>query len=66
MRQLFSYYEQNIETVDPQLKNNNDLVELLKEYESAWEKGKKYFLNGKKLNFLLHISHILEATGEKY
>lgn len=29
IRQLFSYYEQNIETVDPQLKNNQDLVDIL-------------------------------------
>ena len=29
-------YEQNIEVVDPQLKNNQELVEILVEYENAW------------------------------
>lgn len=31
--------------VDPQLKNNEPLVEALTDYESNWEKGKKYFLS---------------------
>ncbi len=25
--------------VDPQLKNNTELVEVLKKYEDSWEKG---------------------------
>ena len=29
--------------VDPQLKNNSDLVETLMEYEKSWEKGATYF-----------------------
>ncbi len=36
LRQLFRKYEQNIEMVDPQLKNNADLVETLAEYEASW------------------------------
>jgi hypothetical protein len=31
--------------VDPQLKNNGDLVEILSNYEVMWEKGANYFLN---------------------
>lgn len=31
--------------VDPQLKNNIDLVEVLQQYETYWEKGANYFLN---------------------
>ena len=34
LRLLFRKYESNIEMVDPQLKNNSDLVETLIEYES--------------------------------
>lgn len=41
-------------------------MEALQEYEVAWEKGKRYFLNGKKLTHLIHLSHIIETTGEKY
>ena len=29
--------------VDPQLKNNSELVETLVEYETSWEKGNNYF-----------------------
>ena len=35
-RNLLRKYEQNIEVVDPQLKNNLELVEILVEFENAW------------------------------
>jgi hypothetical protein len=35
-RQLLRKYEQNIEVVDPQLKNNVELVEVLVEFENSW------------------------------
>lgn len=66
LRGLFEKYEKNIEMVDPQLKNNNDLVENLSEFERTWEKGNSYFLESKKLNHLIFFSHIIEATSEKY
>ncbi|KAL4464053.1 hypothetical protein ABPG74_005990 [Tetrahymena malaccensis] len=66
LRALFRKYEQNIEMVDPQLKNNHDLVQALNTYESSWEKGKNYFLDGKKCNYLIHFSHIIETTANKY
>ncbi len=40
---LLRKYDKNIEMVDPQLKNNGDLVEALVEYEKSWEKGANYF-----------------------
>lgn len=66
IRILFRKYEENIEGVDPQLKNNADLVTALVEFESTWEKGKGYFLNPQKCNQLLHFTSIIEATSEKY
>ena len=66
MRNLLRKYDENIEMVDPQLKNNADLVEVLVDYECTWEKGKNYFLNPKKCNYLVHFSHTIEATKEKY
>jgi len=36
------------------------------EYETLWEKGKNYFLDPKKCTYLIHFSHIIEATAEKY
>jgi len=65
LRLLFGRYEQNIEIVDPQLKNNPELVEALVAFESSWEKGKTYFLSAKKCNQLVHFSQIIEATAEK-
>jgi len=41
-------YGENIEGVDPQLKNNQDLVSALVEFETSWEKGKAYFVSPKK------------------
>ncbi len=35
-RCLLRKYEQNIEVVDPQLKNNQELVEILIEFENTW------------------------------
>ena len=35
-RQLLRKYDQNIEVVDPQLKNNQELVEILVDFENSW------------------------------
>lgn len=48
LRSLFRKYESNIEVVDPQLKNNPDLVEMLYAYETSWEKGKNWLVEPKK------------------
>ena len=52
--------------VDPQLKNNSELVEILVEYENAWTQGLTYFLDSKKCHQLLHFSQVIEATAEKH
>lgn len=66
IRLLLRKYDENIEMVDPQLKNNADLLGVLQEYEKSWEKGKHYLLEARKCGFLLSFSHMLESTGEKY
>lgn len=66
LRELFRKFEENIEMVDPQLKNNADLVEALETYEAAWEKGKTYFLDARKCTYLIHFSHIIETTTQKH
>lgn len=43
-------YDQNIEVVDPQLKNNVELVEVLVEFENSWSQGLTYFMDSKKLS----------------
>jgi len=40
LKVLLRKYDENIEIVDPQLKNNPELVECLWNWETAWEKGK--------------------------
>lgn len=47
-RALLRKYEQNIEVVDPQLKNNTELVDILMEFENTWTQGLTYFLDTKK------------------
>lgn len=65
-RELLQKYDQNIEVVDPQLKNNPDLVEVLLKYETAWEKGKNYFLETGRSGQIIHISQFLEGLCEKH
>ena len=65
-RQLLKKYEQNIEVVDPQLKNNVELVEILVEFENTWTQGLTYFMDHKKCHQLIHFSSVIEATGEKH
>jgi hypothetical protein len=49
-------YDEKVETVDPQLKNNKELVDSLIEFESSWEKGKEYFIDRNKCAQLIHFS----------
>ena len=63
---LLRKYDQNIEVVDPQLKNNAELVEILVEFENSWSQGLTYFLDSKTFNQLLHFSQVIEATAEKH
>ena len=66
LRSLFRKYGQNIEIVDPQLKNNPELVDALVKFESTWERGKVYFLNSKKCNQLVFLANMIESTSSKY
>lgn len=63
---LLRKYDLNIEVVDPQLKNNAELVEILIEFENSWTYGLTYFLDSKAFNQLLHFSQVIEATAEKH
>ncbi len=64
-RELLRKFDENIEMVDPQLKNNVSLVELLFIFESSWEKGKEYLLNQQKYKQLLYFSQMIEILCEK-
>ena len=66
IRTLLRKYQENIELVDPQLKNNQELVEVLLKFEKAWGKGKEFFLGGKICNMLIYFSQLIEGVAEKY
>ena len=66
IRSLLIKFDDNIEIVDPQLRNNQDLVTELVKYERFWEKGKIYFLNKKICDQLIYFSTVLEGLSEKY
>jgi len=66
LRELLRKYEKNLDAIDPQLKNNNDLVECLIFFENSWEKGKHYLLNTVKYSQLLFFSQSIEVLCEKY
>lgn len=65
-RSLLRRYDQNIEVVDPQLRNNPELVEALTRFETTWEKGKTYFLNSKRCAQVIYFSTFIESLSEKY
>lgn len=66
LRELLRKYSENIEVVDPQLRNNQELVTELLKYEKSWEKGKIYFLDRKRCSQLIYFSNVLEGLSEKY
>ena len=66
LRTVFRKYSENLDAVDPQLKNNQDLVDALVEFEKSWEKGKTYLLNPGVLQMLINFSQFIEGLAEKY
>lgn len=66
IRQLLRKYAKNLDSVDPQLKNNTELVEALQSFEKSWEKGKQFFINPTTCNQLIYFSEIIETVIEKY
>eukprot|EP01022_Parablepharisma_sp_SALTPOND_P015721 TRINITY_DN224_c0_g4_i2.p1 TRINITY_DN224_c0_g4~~TRINITY_DN224_c0_g4_i2.p1 ORF type:complete len:440 (-),score=41.77 TRINITY_DN224_c0_g4_i2:259-1578(-) len=66
LRLLFRKYDANLEAVDPQLKNNPDLVKALVYFEKSWEKGKEFFLAPKVCNMLIYYSRLIEGAVEKH
>lgn len=66
IRELLRSYSSNIEGIDPQLRNNSELANSLYEFEFAWVKGKKYFLNKKHYKQLLFFSQVIDVICEKY
>eukprot|EP00826_Nyctotherus_ovalis_P009339 TRINITY_DN1245_c0_g1_i6.p2 TRINITY_DN1245_c0_g1~~TRINITY_DN1245_c0_g1_i6.p2 ORF type:complete len:305 (-),score=88.46 TRINITY_DN1245_c0_g1_i6:118-1032(-) len=66
IRVLLRKYQGNIELVDPQLKNNQELVEALVHFERSWSKGQEFFLSDKMCGMLIYFSQLIEGVAEKH
>lgn len=66
LRQLFRRYSDNVEAVDPQLRNNVELSEALLAFERVWERGKEFLLNADTKATLLSMSELIEGLMEKH
>lgn len=66
IRALLRKYQENIELVDPQLKNNQELVDVLTQFEESWSKGQEFFLSEDMCRMLICFSQLIEGVAEKY
>ncbi|CAI2359023.1 unnamed protein product [Moneuplotes crassus] len=66
LRLLLSKYSENIEIVDPQLKNNQELVDCVTKFEDSWSKGKLYFSDDKKFNCFIILSQYIDYLCQTY
>lgn len=61
-RALLRRYSENLDGVDPQLKNNKELVEVLEVYENSWSLGKEHLLDQAKkeqiIKFCMNIEKL--------
>ena len=61
-RSLIRQYMENIELVDPQLKNNEPLVQVMTALEDAWSLGQNQIGSSERLAHLDMFSRLLEQT----
>lgn len=52
-----------VEEVDPQMRNNRKLTELLVEFENAWVMGTEHLLNIKNRQHIALLSEMLNKVG---
>ena len=58
-------YSENIDAVDPQLKNNKELLEIVEVYENSWSLGKKQLLDPVNKAQLLGLCLRIEQLCDK-
>ena len=59
-------YQKNIETVDPQLKNNAELVEVLTLFEDAWGLAKGQLGSEDRIQQLNEFSKLVQNTCDQF
>lgn len=65
-RMLMRKYAENIEVVDPMLRNNKELSDVIGDLEKAWSLAKDHMIEEEKLNHLSQLSTAIENSAEKY
>ena len=67
MKKLFiERYAPNVEVVDPQLRNNPELVHTIAAFEKDWCLGKTHLVPKRHREHLISFSSLIEITCEKY
>lgn len=59
-------YAPNVEVVDPQLRNNPELVHSVAAFEKDWCLGKTHLVPKRQREHLISFSQLIEVTCEKY
>ena len=65
-RILLSKYSDNLDSVDPQLKNNQELSELIELYEASWTLGKDQILDTSHREQIICFCHHMESLLSQY
>ena len=58
-------YSQDLDIVDPQLRNNNDLVEVLESYEKSWSFGKEWLVDLQKQSQIISLTLQIETLCQR-
>lgn len=65
-RVLLRRYAENIDSVDPQMKNNKELCEVVEIYENSWTLGKEQLLESSSREQIINFCINIETLCEKY
>ena len=65
-RLLLQKYKGNMDAVDPQLKNNQELIQIVELYETSWAAGKEQLLDKTQKEQIIKFCINIESLGQKY
>ena len=65
-RVLLRKYSESIDALDPQLKNNKELCEIIEIYESSWTLGREQLLDKAKKEQIIKFSDNIERLCKRY
>ena len=65
-RHLIRKYALNIDAVDPQMKNNRELAELLEVYENSWSLGRDQILDSCHRHQLIKFADYMQDLSKRF